>query len=266
MELNGSFYMVEPSSCRFTENLYKYPHIHGDYELIFCVSGQAKAFVEKEQYVLTSGKGIFVFPNQLHFYETVEKGKFGVIVFKPEILPTFKKKLSRRVAASPYFDFSSDKEILSLIENMRTSYDYQSDKYLLKLTGYINFIIYYVYYKMDFLSIPHKDAALFEDIIEYCNKHYKDSVSVTALAKELATNSNRISRVFNTNMKMGIPQYVESLRFSDACHLLEMTDYTVAKISEESGFGSIRSMNRAFESFLGINPKDYKKKMTDRKD
>jgi transcriptional regulator GlxA family with amidase domain len=67
-------------------------------------------------------------------------------------------------------------------------------------------------------------------------------------------------------MKMGIPQYVESLRFSDACHLLEMTDYTVAKISEESGFGSIRSMNRAFESFLGITPKDYKKKMTDRKD
>ncbi len=265
MSLNG-IQMIEPSSCRFTKVLYKYPHIHGDYELIFCVSGEANAFLDKEKYHLTAGKGIFVFPNQLHLYETLAEGEFCVVVFKPDNIPTFKKRLSRRVTNNPTFDFYDAPPILKLIENMRSNYDYQKDKYQLMLTGYINFLVYFVYSKMEFSSISHKDAALLEQVVEYCNQNYKAGVSVKEAAKVFLTNSNHISKVFNANMKMGIPQYVESLRLAEACHLLENTDYTVAKVSEEAGFGSIRSMNRAFESFLSITPRDYKRKMTDRKD
>ena len=257
----GAFRMIEPSSCRFTRNLYKYPHIHGDYELIFCLSGKAVAFIDKEEYVLTSGKGIFVFPNQLHFYNTLETGQFGVLVFKPDIVPTFKDKLSRRIPLNPVFDFFDDSELLAIINSMRCDYDYLADTNFLRLTGYTNFIMDYVYKKIKFTRVSHAEAELFEQIVEYCNQHYKKGIVLADLSKALLVNSNRISKVFGLNMKMGIPQYVESLRFSDACHLLENTDYSIARVSEEAGFGSIRSMNRAFESFLKTTPREYKKIM-----
>ncbi len=257
--------MIESCSCRFIENLYKHPHTHGDYELIFCLSGEAVAFIDTEKYVLTSGKGIFVFPNQLHYYDTQLKGEFGVVVFKPDIIPTLKDRLSRCVLTSPIFDFFDDKALVSVINSMRCDYDYLEDVNLLKFTGYTNFIVSYVYKKLEFTRVSHKEAELFEEIVDYCNQHYKEGFVLADLSKKLLVNPNHISKVFSLNMKMGIPQYVESLRFSDACRLLETTDYSIAEVSEEAGFGSIRSMNRAFENSLKTTPREYKRKMKDRR-
>jgi transcriptional regulator GlxA family with amidase domain len=60
-------------------------------------------------------------------------------------------------------------------------------------------------------------------------------------------------------MNMGIPQYVEFLRLSVACDLLKSTSKSVLEISEESGFGSVRSLNRAFSENLFTTPKDFRK-------
>ena len=253
--------MIEPNSCRFTKTLYQYPHIHDDYEIIFCISGTATAFIDKEQYELTAGEGIFIFPNQLHFYQYSSGGEYGVVVFKPDIVPTFKRQLRDCVVSNPLFRFIDDKELFAVISKMRDEYDYAGDEYLLQLTGYINFLVCLIYPKIDVLFISHKDAKLFEQVIDYCNQNFKEGISVTELAKLLLTNANRISRVFNINMKMSIPQYIESLRFTEACNLLENTNFAVAKVSEEAGFGSIRSMNRAFIRFLNITPKEYKTKI-----
>ena len=48
------------------------------------------------------------------------------------------------------------------------------------------------------------------------------------------------------------------LRVSAACELLLETRGRIADISEEVGFGSIRSFNRAFLKIMGRTPKEYR--------
>ncbi|MEE0945998.1 MAG: helix-turn-helix transcriptional regulator [Acutalibacteraceae bacterium] len=252
---------IEPSSWWFCKEVYPTVHVHGEYELIFCLSGEAYAYIDEKEYHLTDGKGVFVFPYQVHSYETVVKGEFCVVIFKPEMIPTFKEKLSRRIPEKHSFEFNGNDDISKVLYASKSQYDVEKDKYRLLLAGYINFMVDCVYKKMEFAHIDYKDAQLYEQILEYCNERYTETVFVSEIAKVLLTNPNRISRVFNNNMKMGIPRYIEALRFSKACQLIETSDYSIAKISEEAGFGSIRSLNRAFENFLKITPKQYKKRI-----
>ena len=48
------------------------------------------------------------------------------------------------------------------------------------------------------------------------------------------------------------------LRIDKACDLLEETDKKTADISEDVGFGSIRTFNRAFLQISGITPLKYR--------
>ena len=47
-------------------------------------------------------------------------------------------------------------------------------------------------------------------------------------------------------------------RVREACHLLLYTDRKIADISEEVGFGSIRSFNRAFLKLIDLTPAQYR--------
>ena len=48
------------------------------------------------------------------------------------------------------------------------------------------------------------------------------------------------------------------LRVNKACSLLDETDKKVIDISEEVGFGSLRSLNRSFLEIMGTTPIKYR--------
>lgn len=249
---------IEPNSCCFTEDLYEVPHIHSDFELIFCIKGEAEAFINNDKYILHEGNGVFVFPNQMHLYKTVKNGEFCVVVFKPEVIPLLSNKLLSCTIKKHLFNYDNCETIVKLINDIRDNYDVGIDNSALQLTGYINFLLFYIYPKLELQTLSYGEVELLEQIKEYCHANFKEDISVSNLSKQLLTNANRVSNIFNKNMKMGIPQYVEFLRLSEAYHLLETTNYAISKISGEVGFGSIRSMNRAFMRFFNMTPSEIK--------
>ena len=67
-----------------------------------------------------------------------------------------------------------------------------------------------------------------------------------------------ISHLFNRKLSLGFNDYINMLRVQDACTQLLETDKKIADISEEVGFGSIRSFNRAFKNITGLTPLEYR--------
>lgn len=90
--------------------------------------------------------------------------------------------------------------------------------------------------------------------------NYRSKISLQILSKELHLSAQRISHIFNENMNITVPQYVNFLRISEACRLLVETSDTVTKVSAEVGFDSIRNFNRAFYEIMKMTPREFRKK------
>ena len=65
-------------------------------------------------------------------------------------------------------------------------------------------------------------------------------------------------QLYNSKLGMNFNNYLNSIRINHACDLLNESNKKIADISEETGFGSIRSFNRAFKSVMNMTPAEYR--------
>ena len=50
-------------------------HLHKEIEIVYAISGQSMAYADKNGYLLNPGDTFIAFPNQIHYYETIERGE-----------------------------------------------------------------------------------------------------------------------------------------------------------------------------------------------
>ena len=98
-----------------------------------------------------------------------------------------------------------------------------------------------------------------QNIINYCTLNLSSNLSLDDLAQSLHLSKYYVSYLFNNKLKISFNNYINSLRVNAACDLLAETDKNMVDISQEVGFGSIRSFNRAFTGVMGVTPTVYRK-------
>lgn len=95
-------------------------------------------------------------------------------------------------------------------------------------------------------------------------KKYKDvNYSAKQLADELQTNTRYLSAVINSRFGMNYSCLVNEYRIKDALHLLtdkRYMDKNVEEISALIGFANRQSFYAAFYRIMGVTPKEYRKK------
>jgi AraC-like DNA-binding protein len=62
----------------------------------------------------------------------------------------------------------------------------------------------------------------------------------------------------NQKLGMGFNDYINSIRISNACRLLTESNAPISEISEEVGFNTVRTFNRAFVKHIGSSPREYR--------
>ena len=62
----------------------------------------------------------------------------------------------------------------------------------------------------------------------------------------------------NKKLNMGFNDYVNQIRVSNACRKLSESDAAISQISEEVGFSTVRTFNRAFSKHVGMTPREYR--------
>lgn len=83
-------------------------------------------------------------------------------------------------------------------------------------------------------------------------------LSLEALARRAAMSERSLVRQFKDVTGKTISRYVEDVRLSLACRLLETSEQTVQAVASKSGFGTTTTMRRAFGRRLGASPSQYK--------
>ena len=92
----------------------------------------------------------------------------------------------------------------------------------------------------------------------YVNDHFKEDISLTALAEMAGMTPSAFSRFFKANTGSTLSDYIIDARLAYATRLLVDTSNPVSDICNECGFNNQSNFNRIFKSKKGQTPREFR--------
>lgn len=237
------------------------PHLHYHVEFIYMEDGEAVAYVDSDEYKIKKGQFLAIFPNKIHRFENVgDIQKYHLFIISPDSVPNLSHSICNSSPDSPLIkDAYKNERLINLIHCL-SDFENVSDTYReVILQGYITAFFGEVLSMLSLHGLRADDNRAMRDVVDFCSKNFTKDLSLSVLEDELHLSKYYISHLFGEKLGIRFNDYINSLRISEACRLLRTKDISITEISVESGFGTLRTFNRAFIKQIGISPSDYRK-------
>ena len=95
--------------------------------------------------------------------------------------------------------------------------------------------------------------------VELINEHFKDNISLSAIAERLHTNPSYLSMLFKQETGVTLTNYISQARIKKSCDLLSETTASLSDIAAQCGFPDQSYFSKVFKKVTGITPKEYRK-------
>ncbi len=231
------------------------PHFHKEVEIIYVLRGECTAHADRVCVPLREGDLFVAFPNQIHYYEACPAGEYYVGILTPDILYALKDVL---------YDHTPKQNVVSLEENeflkqiILDTLNKTGEYRRTRIAGDFHLLMSAVLTHLSLAPRTHADNATLKAVLEYCAEHYASPLTLEEVSSALHISRYHLSHMMSSKLGMGFNTYINTLRVNHACDLLSESDKKTADISEDVGFGSIRSFNRAFQQVMGMSPLQYR--------
>lgn len=232
-------------------------HFHKEIEIIYVAKGCTTAWADRKKHILNEGDLFLCFPNEIHYYESAKNGKYYVLIPNPDIVFGLKDTFYDNVPLTNSFYANGNTEIIELLEKI---FNYNGEYKQTVTVGIINQLFGEILPYFELKNRIKTDNYTLKNVLKYCNENFNDYITLDSVAKNLHISKYYISHLLNEKLNMNFNTYINMLRINLACNLLTETDKKIVDISEEVGFGSIRSFNRAFSQVIGDTPIMYRNK------
>lgn len=235
------------------------PHMHKEIEIVYAVQGCCVAYADDSRCKLKPGDLFFSFPNQIHYYEADQDGLFYVLILSSEIFLGLERLLKNNVPVENMIHIAPDDPVRQMLDAARqANEDRENICRLTTLNGYLNLLMSSILPRFTLRPFHSEENSTLRTILDYCEHHFNEELSLEKLSEELHFSKYYISHLMNRSLNIGFSDYVNALRIDAACGLLSNTDKKIADISEDVGFGTIRSFNRAFRQQRKMTPVEFR--------
>lgn len=234
------------------------PHFHKEIEIVYIIEGSCEAVCDYNRFKIKSGDLFIAFPNQVHFYEESVHGRYLVIIVSSEVFFDLDKIMYNNIPKVSVINNLTQETAQRLINAFNAQGGYKN----LWAVGELSVALAEILPQLQFKNNEeNKNSAIYE-IINYCTQNFSDpEITLESISEEIHISKNHISYLMNNKLRISFKEYLNSVRVKKACSLLLETNKKIAEISEECGFGSIRTFNRVFSQQKKITPIEYRKKV-----
>ena len=194
--------------------------------------GEAVAHADRNCESICKDSLFISFPNQIHFYESCHPGEYYILIVRPELF--FGLSSTFRDYIPEHNTFAEAQELFPYIHQAFSAEGEYRDT---MIAGSLSMMMCRL---LPQLSLRKK-------------------LELETVAEEMHLSRFYVSRLLSRELRMGFSEYVNLLRVNRACDLLNDTDKKIADISEDAGFSTIRSFNRAFARHMNMTPIQYRK-------
>lgn len=247
-------------NCYFYKNAAWQLHYHRAYELVWVTDGSLEATVDGHAYRLGAGEGLFLFPYQLHSYETKTASSSYVTVFSGSHVGKFTAMTAGRVPTDARFSLSPRLSLL-LASYMTASGAHEAEGESVLLPTPSPLAAKALLYAVcdEFLSqatlVPRKEGGtLVHRILSYVEAHYAEDVTLSGMADALSYEYHYVSRVIRESLHLHFRTLVNQCRCEAAVRMIDETALPLSEIAVRCGFGSLRTFNRVFRDLVGRSP------------
>ena len=260
----GGFYMLpfyefQPEEIKIINNRREInyrAHTHKQLEIVYVFSQGQHMDIDGEKYEIDAGQAAVIFPFVPHeYYRNEWRDTEHILIIIPtelfgSILPDFNDVAAQNPIITDIDDITRTafKEIINCTENAEK----------------IAWAILIVSRLTKKLSLKRKEhlpvANLTQKIVLYIGENFQDDITLDTLAKEFNVSKFYISHTFSNSIKMSLPNYLALVRSEYAAEQLRTTNYSVTAISNDAGFNSQSTFNRAFKRIYNMTPAEYRER------
>ncbi|MBI9057566.1 MAG: helix-turn-helix domain-containing protein [Labilibaculum sp.] len=256
-------------------------HFHNKIELTYIVQSRGSAFIgdyigqflEDDMFFLGS-KLPHDFKNSPDFFKNNEKLKAEAIVlhFKEDflgqnffLLPEMKTinnflESTRKGIKVKGKTKSKIKEILFEIQNQSQVKQITQIIEILEILATSN-EIEHLSTTLPSKKFNYSDAEKLDKVLTYAIGHFKEKISLEAIANVASMNPSSFCRYFKLRTNRSFSEFILELRLENACNLLINSNFTIEQIALECGFESSSYFYRSFKKLKKETPSSFQKRI-----
>lgn len=247
-------------------------HTHPMYEILYILSGERYFFITERTIHAKAGDLILIRPHTLHKGINPDaSGCEGMLIYfderflaptcpiQPYLAPLFDQELITISLPSSECSFFEQQffQILREVRLQNEGFELAVQSLLIQQLVYLCRHIRHKQLKPPMHpSLMHEKVS---EIVRYINRHYKEPLSLTALAEQFYISPSYLSKIFKEATGFTFIEYLNTVRVKEAKRLLTESDMKVIRVAEEVGFGSITHFGRVFKEVAGQQPLHYRK-------
>lgn len=229
---------------------FSYPgHLHGCFEVSFCISGKVIVTIAGQNESIKAGEGILIPPNTVHSYQTTNNSDYYTILFSRSLLSDFSALFSRKQPTRYQFSFE-DKLISHLL-------DFYSNQTLFGAKSILYLMAEAFVKENSFIEKEKVDDDLTVKIISFIQENLREQFTLNDLSNHLGYNYYYISKRVRQTFNMPFSSLLSQYRVAEAKNLLDSGKFAISQVALSCGFGSIRTFNRIFLKLTGQTPSQY---------
>ncbi|MDF2543428.1 MAG: AraC family transcriptional regulator [Herbinix sp.] len=256
-----------------------------DFELLYVKEGKALITIENDVYYANPGDIFLLKPKKAHSIKVLDNTSFHQphIHFdlfyqpdSPEVKVSFKplKQLSENELDKFRDDITGETE-LNLPDKLQVSniryfeellfeiikeYELKKPFYDIDIKGLFTRLWIYIIRENHWRNNPavYSNREILKMIRDYLTLHMCEDISMDDLVSEFKISKYHMIRLFRNAYATTPIHLHRMMRVAKVKEMVQFTDFSMTKIAELFGYGSINALSRAFRKIEGVPPTFYR--------
>lgn len=250
----------------YHSSVYAKKHNHAHYEVFFTKECLGEMTIENEKVQLMPGSMIIVAPQIYHSYKPYSKDEKKAQKYNLKFMFKESQKAKKLFEDFSYKYIEDACQLINLIEQIHTVYNSNNFASKQETESYFTILLINILRCMtrEAEEIPKEkkpkeyNSSIFE-IESFFERHYDSFPSPADLAKHLCVSTRQLDRILKQLFSMSFSAKLTQTKTELAKDLLETTDMSIVKISENLGYNSPASFSASFKKQTGTSPNTYRK-------
>lgn len=250
-------------------------HWHEELEVSVTIQGSLQGFkINGETFNTAPGDILIVRPGEVHSLErqSIDPDRDVLVLFFDSKLLLQDVENIRQLQFHPHANGFNIEETKKLTKDVMALYaiitgDAKQSEQRLALKHLMYNLLFRIVTEFGYKSNETNDqlgdlgmsSDFMQEIIEYVKTHIHSELHVQDLADEFNISASYLTRSFKRYLNRTPMAYIQMLRLNIASQYLVNTDHAVQYIADLSGFGSLRSFERAFKEQYNRTPTAYRR-------
>lgn len=250
-------------------------HWHAELEFVFIESGTVTFWIDKKQFNLSEGSGVFINSKILHRFHCIEEAIIPNFVCMPSFIAAqdsliYQKYILPIISSSFTFQIFDNQEpwqaeALSIMQQILAAQDSVSSGELLT-SALIQRLWLKIYENADIsYTENHKNNSSssqlrLQTMMQYIHLNYAHNISLDDIARHAIISKSTALNLFRKYLHITPVNYLINYRLKKAVILLSNTDEKINAISDETGFNNVDYFCRTFKKRYHLTPSEYRKR------